>query len=66
MGRRRILRHKDMLLASIGALIAMLVTLLINYLIQHDHAREMADSLRAKHRAPLGEDEIRRLLQQRK
>jgi putative membrane protein len=58
--------HKDMLLASIGALIAMLVTLLINYLIQHDHAREMADSLRAKHRAPLGEDEIRRLLQQRK
>jgi putative membrane protein len=58
--------HKDMLLASVGALIAMLVTLLINYLIQHDHALEMADSLRAKHRAPLGEDEIRRLLRQRK
>lgn len=58
--------HKDMLLASVGALIAMLVTLLINYLIQHDHAREMADSLKPKHRKPLGEDEIRRLLQERK
>lgn len=57
--------HKDMLLASAGALIAMLVTMLINYLIQQDYAREMADSLRPKH-APLGEDEIRRLMNKRK
>lgn len=58
--------HKDMLLATAGALIAMLVTMLINYLIQRDYAKEMADSLKPKHGAPLGEDEIRRLLQERK
>lgn len=58
--------HKDMLLASVGALIAMLVTMSINYLIQRDYAKEMADSLKPKHRKPLGEDEIRRLLQERK
>jgi putative membrane protein len=57
--------HKDMLLASAGALIAMLVTMLINYLIQKDYAREMWDSLKPKHNKPLGEDEIRRLLRQR-
>jgi putative membrane protein len=57
--------HKDMLLASAGALIAMLVTMLINYLIQKDYAREMWDSLKPKHNKPLGEDEIRRLLRER-
>lgn len=53
--------HKDMALASLGALIAMLLTLAINRYIQRDFAREWSDSLRIKHRRPLGEDEIARL-----
>lgn len=54
--------HKDMALASLGALIAMLVVLAINRCIQRDFAREWGQSLRIKHRLPLGEDEIARLL----
>ncbi len=57
--------HKDMGLASLGALIAMLVTAAINFRLQRDFAREWALSLRVKHRQPLGEDEIRRMLQKR-
>lgn len=53
--------HKDMLLASIGALIAMLIVLGINLYLQKDFAREWAESLRVKHVRPLGEDEIARL-----
>jgi putative membrane protein len=58
--------HWDMLLATLGALLAMLLTLLINVLIQRDYLRKLAASLRIKHPQPLGEDEIRRLLKQRK
>ena len=54
--------HKDMALASLGALIAMLVTALINYAIQRDFAEEWWDSLRVKMKAPLGESAMRRLL----
>lgn len=54
--------HKDMLLAAAGALLAMLITLLINLWLQRDFAREWADSLRIKQTQPLGEDEIRRML----
>jgi putative membrane protein len=54
--------HKDMLMATIGALIAMLLTLALNSRIQKDFAREWRDSLRVKHKQPLGEVEIRRLL----
>lgn len=57
--------HKDMLLASIGALIAMLLTLFLNMRIQKDFASEWRDSLRVKSRRPLGEVEIRRLLEER-
>jgi putative membrane protein len=53
--------HKDMALASLGALIAMLLTLALNRCIQRDFAREWAASLRVKHNRPLGEDEIARL-----
>jgi putative membrane protein len=52
--------HKDMALASVGALIAMLVTALINIRMQRDFAREWADSLRVKNHEPLGEDAILR------
>jgi putative membrane protein len=57
--------HKDMALASLGALIAMTATALINICLQRDFAREWVESLRVKRTEPLGEDEIRRLLNER-
>ncbi len=54
--------QKDMALASLGALIAMLITALLNLWLQRDFAREWAESLRIKHSQPLGEDEIQRML----
>ena len=54
--------HKDMALASGGALIAMMVTAAINAALEHDFAAEWNESLRVKDHRPLGEDEIRRLL----
>ena len=43
----------------------MLVTAAINLRLQPDFAREWAESLRVKRRRPLGEDEMRRMAQQR-
>jgi len=54
--------HKDMAFASLGALIAMLITAGINIRLQRDFADEWNESLRVKDSRPLGEDEIRRLL----
>ncbi len=54
--------HKDMALASLGALIAMLVTYAINRRFQRDFNREWAESLRVKHRKPLGEDALAKLV----
>jgi putative membrane protein len=48
--------HKDMLLATIGALIAMTVTAMINRHMQRDFANEWAESIRVKRKRPLGED----------
>lgn len=53
--------HKDMALASCGALIAMLVTAAINRSVQRDFAAEWNESLRVKDSRPLGEDEYLRL-----
>ena len=53
--------HKDMALASLGALLAMLLTAGLNFWLQRDFARDFATSLKVKQRRPLGEDEIRRL-----
>lgn len=53
--------HKDMALASLGALIAMCFTFAVNWRYQRDFNREWADSLRVKHSAPLGEDELDRM-----
>ena len=53
--------HKDMAMASLGALIAMSITALFNWRLQRDFAREWIESLRVKQKAPLGEDEIARL-----
>ena len=54
--------HKDMALASLGALMAMSATAAINVWLQRDFAREWTESLRVKRAEPLGEYEIRRLL----
>ena len=57
--------QKDMFLATLGALIAMGVTALMNIKLDKDFAREWSESLRIKQDAPLGEDEIARLLRER-
>jgi len=53
--------HKDMALATLGAIIAMLITAAINMRMQRDFAREFAESLRVKRVMPLGEDELARM-----
>jgi len=54
--------HKDMALASLGALIAMGVTLAINHGLGRDVAAEWAESFRVKHPEPLGEESLAREL----
>ena len=56
--------HKDMALAALGALVAMLITFAINRALQRDFNVEWAESFQVKHPHPLGEDEIARMLQQ--
>ena len=56
--------HKDMALASLGALIAMCVTAVINWRLQRDFAQQWADSLRVKGKVPLGEHAIARMLRE--
>jgi putative membrane protein len=53
--------HKDMALASLGALIAMAVAMAVNIALQRDFAREFRDSLRVKRAEPLGETKIGRM-----
>lgn len=53
--------HKDMALASCGALLAMLITAAINRSVQRDFSAEWIESLRVKDARPLGEDEYLRL-----
>jgi len=54
--------HKDMAFASLGALIAMAITMFINMRIQKGFAEEWKASLSVKSNIPLGEDEISRLI----
>jgi len=54
--------QSDMALASLGALIAMLVTALVNLVLQRDFGREWAESLRVKHRQPLGEVAVAKMV----
>jgi putative membrane protein len=44
--------HKDMALASAGALVAMVATAAINFWLQRDFAREWGESLRVKRIKP--------------
>ena len=56
--------HKDMALASLGALIAMGITLALNVALQRDFAAEWAESFRVKDPEPLGEEAIAEMLEQ--
>jgi hypothetical protein len=47
-----------MALAGIGALVAMAITMALNYALQRDFAREWSKSFRVKGPCPLGEDEL--------
>jgi putative membrane protein len=57
--------HRDMALASFGAVLAMAATAAINLSLQRDFGREWADSLRIKAREPLGETAIACMWRQR-
>ena len=57
--------HKDMALASLGAICTMAVTLAINRGLGRDVAAEWAASFRVVHPEPLGEEAIARELAQR-
>lgn len=58
--------QKDMALASLGALLAMILTALINAYLQRDFSREWNESLRVKHPAPSGDVKMSRLWKKRK
>ena len=58
--------HKDMALATLGAVIAMTVTAGINFYLQRDFAREWVESVRVKDKRPMGEDEIWRMFRRKK
>lgn len=51
--------HKDMGLATIGAVLGMIVVAAINWRYQRDFANEFLDSLRIKLKIPLGEVKLR-------
>lgn len=57
--------QKDMALASLGGLLAMLITAAVNWRYQRDFAREWADSLSVKRLEPLGEDLLAQRRQRR-
>jgi len=58
--------QRDMALASLGALTAMLVTVVVNLRFQRDFNREWVESFRVKHKAPLGEDSLARMTRKHK
>jgi putative membrane protein len=53
--------QKDMALASLGAVISMCATALINVRLNRDFARDWIESLRVKDARPLGEEAIQRM-----
>lgn len=57
--------HRDMALASLGALVAMAVTAGINARLQRDFSREWSESLRVKRAEPPGDEELARMLAER-
>jgi putative membrane protein len=57
--------HKDMFLATCGAALTLSITMAINAYLKKDFAREWVESIRVKKRQPLGEDELKRLWEER-
>jgi putative membrane protein len=57
--------HADMALATLGAIVAISITFVVNAALRRDFARELAESLRVKHPEPLGEEALERLLGER-
>ena len=57
--------HKDMALASLGALLAMIVTALVNRRMGVDLGREWSESWSTAQARPLGEEELRRMAERR-
>ncbi len=57
--------QRDMLLATLGAVLTIAITFGVNAALRRDFARELAESVRVKHREPLGEEELERLLEER-
>ncbi len=53
--------HKDMLLATIGAALALVITALVHRRLDRDFQSEWAKSLRVKQPEPLGEESLERL-----
>jgi putative membrane protein len=51
--------HKDMGLATLGAVLGMTIVAFINSRTQHDFAREFLDSIKIKRSEPLGEVKLR-------
>lgn len=58
--------QKDMALASLGGILAMLVTAAINRRYQKDFSKSWAESLRVKQTEPLGEESLARSLAARR
>lgn len=56
--------HKDMAMATAGAVISMLVVALINWKFDRRFGEEMRDSVRVKGREPLGEVRLRELIRE--
>lgn len=54
--------HKDMALATLGAVLAMGITCAVNFFLQRDFAREWQESMRVKHSQPLGEEKLAQML----
>ena len=53
--------HKDMALATLGALISMVIVAFINYRYKPDFKKEIESSLSVKRKTPLGEVELERM-----
>lgn len=51
--------HKDMGLATLGAMLGMLIVAIVNWRLQRDFADEFLQSLRVKIQTPLGEVKLR-------
>ena len=57
--------HKDMGLATLGAMLGMLIVAIINWRYQRDFADEFLQSLRVKIPTPLGEVKLREYREER-